>query len=255
MSEENETDNIARQNAELDLIEAIYPSEFFRISTDVAKVVSPPSKPLADGKQSPSFGLRLEHKVTLQFTLPAEYPCRANPIVTFNAPHLSKNEHHSLQTALNARLAELASSSEERILDIVEFFTTSIPEPSSPTPTDPPSSKSESPSSSTIVLIWFHHLLSTTKRKDILALPSLRGISKPGYPGILVLQGPKGDVDDAIAELKGMRWQAMQVRAELEGHDKVLEEGVHEVESVAEVVDLMDRLELGDWCLSALRMK
>jgi RWD domain len=50
MSEENETDNIARQQAELALIEAIYPSEFLSVSTDVAKVLSPPSKPLADGK-------------------------------------------------------------------------------------------------------------------------------------------------------------------------------------------------------------
>lgn len=192
--------------------------------------------------------------MTVQVTLPAAYPSGANPIVTFNAPHLSRNEHHTLQTALTARLAELASSTTERILDIVEFFTTCIPEPSSPTIADPPASTTESPSSSTIVLIWFHHLLSTTKRKDILGLP-LRGISRPGYPGILVLQGPKDDVDDAIGELRGMRWQAMQVRAEVEGHEKFLDEGVHEVGSVAEVIELMERLGLGDWCLGALKMK
>jgi hypothetical protein len=106
-----------------------------------------------------------------------------------------------------------------------------------------------------IVLIWFHHLLSTTKRKAILAFESLRGISKPGYPGILVLQGPKDIVNDAVTELKGMRWQAMQVRGEIECHKKQLDEGIHEVETVAEIVERMQTLGLEDWCLSALRMK
>jgi hypothetical protein len=106
-----------------------------------------------------------------------------------------------------------------------------------------------------IVLIWFHHLLSLTKRKAIIALQSVRGISKPGYPGILVLQGHKYVLNDVIAELKGMKWQAMQVRSEIECDEKSLESGVHEVESIAEVVERMEQLELGEWCLSALRMK
>jgi hypothetical protein len=45
MSHEHETENIARQNDELALIEAIYPSEFFTISPGV---LSPPSNPFAD---------------------------------------------------------------------------------------------------------------------------------------------------------------------------------------------------------------
>jgi hypothetical protein len=46
----------------------------------------------------------------------------------------------------------------------------------------------------------------------------------------------------------------MQVRAEIEDHEKQLNGGIHEVETVAEVVEQMEVLGLGKWCLSALRM-
>ena len=46
----------------------------------------------------------------------------------------------------------------------------------------------------------------------------------------------------------------MQVRAEIENHEKQLDEGIHEVETVAEVVERMETLGLGKWCLTALRM-
>jgi len=52
-----------------------------------------------------------------------------------------------------------------------------------------------------------------------------------------------------------MSWQAIQVRDEIEDHKPQLNEGIHEVETVAEVVEHMEALGLGDWCLAALRMK
>ena len=53
-----------------------------------------------------------------------------------------------------------------------------------------------------------------------------------------------------------MKWQAMQVRGEIEtSPEQLLREGMHEVETVAEVVEQLDKLGLGEWCLSALRMK
>lgn len=76
------------------------------------------------------------------------------------------------------------------------------------------------------VVIWLHHLLNTNKRK--LALnPSLvlvsddddgtiSGVTKPGYPGVLVYTGPKAMVDAHVAELRAQRWQAFQVRFDSE---------------------------------------
>jgi hypothetical protein len=190
----------------------------------------------------------------LHFVLPKEYPKPQNPLVTFSAPSLSKSEHHALQTSLSDILSNL-SSVEERLLEIIDSFTLSIPVSSENTSKAPLSQPSTIHSPDIIVLIWFHHLLSLTKRKAILALPLLCGISKPGYPGILILQGQKDIINDAIVKLRGMKWQAMQVRAEIENDNKLLENGIHEVENVAQVVERMERLGLGEWCLTALRMK
>jgi hypothetical protein len=200
------------------------------------------------------------HKsIVLQFTLPPNYPSHSNPAVNLVGLTLSKSRHHELQNNLNEILSALSSSSDERLLEIIETFSTFLispgqaTEPAEPArPVIPMTTQDEAPIF--IILIWFHHLLSTIKRKSILKLDSLRGISKPGYPGILVLQGPKDTLDEAVMELKGMKWQAMQVRAEIECNS-ILEQGIHEVETVAEVVERMGSLGLGDWCLSALRMK
>jgi hypothetical protein len=149
----------------------------------------------------------VQEKINLQLALPRGYPTEASPVVTFTAPGLSKANHHALQANLNNFLSSQSSSTEERLLEIVQCFIDHIPSQSSPIPVVETSEATQSAPDNInyIVLIWFHHLLSTTKRKAILAQKSLRGISKPGFPGILVLQGPKDIVDDAITELKGMR--------------------------------------------------
>jgi hypothetical protein len=165
-----------------------------------------------------------------------------------------------LQIALSTILDGLFTSTEERLLEIIESFREPIPTILTQTveeTTDPETlttTESTLMDPAAVVVIWFHHLLSTTKRKAIKSLESLRGISKPGYPGILVLQGPKPALDEAIAELKAMRWQAMQIRGEIEC-EKELDSGIYEVEKVAEVVAKMEEIGLGDWCLSALKMK
>lgn len=66
------------------------------------------------------------------------------------------------------------------------------------------------------VVIWLHHLLNTNKRKLALS-PSLdgasvSGLTRPGYPGVMVFSGPKDAVDSHVAELRAQRWQAFQVR-------------------------------------------
>lgn len=202
----------------------------------------------------------MEKKISLHLALPASYPSNGQPIVGVSAQHVSESQLQSLQTALSTILDGLVSSTEERLLQIIESFRehihTILTQPAIDA-VDPNATATTEPISITptvVVLIWFHHLLSTTKRKAIKSLESLCGISKPGYPGILVLQGPKPALDEAITELKSMRWQAMQVRGEIEC-EKELESGIHEVEKVAEVVTKMEEIGLGDWCLSALKMK
>ncbi|KEF58892.1 uncharacterized protein A1O9_03735 [Exophiala aquamarina CBS 119918] len=91
--------------------------------------------------------------------------------------------------------------------------------------------KGADPMAPKTVIIWLHHLLATSKRKLAIA-PSLTvaspatstpakvtapaisvsGLSKPGYPGIMIFSGAAALVDAHVRELKDLNWQAFQVR-------------------------------------------
>jgi hypothetical protein len=75
------------------------------------------------------------------------------------------------------------------------------------------------------VIIWLHHLLATSKRKLAIAPTttmhmhaqghesiSISGLTKPGYPGIMLFSGPRDLVGAHVQELKALNWQAFQVR-------------------------------------------
>lgn len=89
------------------------------------------------------------------------------------------------------------------------------------------------------VLLWSHHLLAISKRKDIVSWSSelsLAGLSKPGcvppfsrhglwamskslshvhsYPGVIVIEGEESDSDEFVRRIKALQWQALQVRCE-----------------------------------------
>lgn len=106
------------------------------------------------------------------------------------------------------------------------------------------------------IIVWLHHLLNTNKRKLALhPAASVSGITKPGYPGVLVYSGPAKDVHEHINELKSQNWQAFQSRLETEDewffkHGK----GVVEVEAMKDIVaEIGD--ERKDEFMEAMRMK
>ncbi|WVR06381.1 hypothetical protein IAU60_003412 [Kwoniella sp. DSM 27419] len=81
--------------------------------------------------------------------------------------------------------------------------------PCIPTPADPSSLKPHH------ALLISHHLLSSTKRKDLVALSSslsLTGFSKTGHPGIMYAIGTLGDLEEWIREVKSWNWLALRVR-------------------------------------------
>jgi len=89
------------------------------------------------------------------------------------------------------------------------------------------------------IIIWLHHLLNTNKRKQVLhpSSSSVSGLSKPGYPGVLVFSGPQTAVRGHVTELKNLNWQAFQVRLE-EPTEWAFAHGggVREVESMSDIV-------------------
>jgi hypothetical protein len=107
-------------------------------------------------------------------------------------------------------------------------------------PAKPASEQQDTPKT---VIIWLHHLLATGKRKlaihPSLSAGKIRGLTKPGYPGVLVFSGGKSAVDDHVLELKNQNWQAFAVRYE---EDEVwnFPEGIREVETMAEAVQCVE---------------
>ncbi|KAK7755634.1 hypothetical protein SLS62_002243 [Diatrype stigma] len=97
------------------------------------------------------------------------------------------------------------------------------------------------------VVIWLHHLLNTNKRKlalnPMIIDHRINGMTKPGYPGVLVFSGPKSSVDAHVSELRNQRWQAFQVRYDSEDDAEVgnrnwsfkHETGICEVESMSDL--------------------
>ena len=101
------------------------------------------------------------------------------------------------------------------------------------------------------IIIWLHHLLATSKRKLALHPSSSRpgtviGITKPGYPGIMIFSGLADGVNDHVAELRSQSWQAFSVRYEeeegwtFEDDRGEKHEGIREVETMAQVVKAIE---------------
>ncbi|GAA5972705.1 hypothetical protein JCM11641_002985 [Rhodosporidiobolus odoratus] len=87
-------------------------------------------------------------------------------------------------------------------------------------PTAPPPRPKAGPLQLKVVLLWSHHLLATGKRKDIVAWSTeleLFGLSKPGYPGVIVIEGLQDQVDEFVHRIKQLQWKALQVRCEQDG--------------------------------------
>jgi hypothetical protein len=145
-----------------------------------------------------------------------------------------------LRDELTTRLLEDFSPGEE-VLDatimifdeLVAHHELEAASDGSPQPLSP-----EAPGDATVV-VWLHHLLNTNKRKLALSpASSVSGVTKPGYPGVLVYSGPANAVREHVDELKGQNWAAFQVRMEAEEKWEFKHgTGVREVEGMGDVVE------------------
>ncbi len=173
--------------------------------------------------------------------LPENYPHKGRPLV-LSACDSSK---HDLRQELAVFIGDLGDE-EGEVLDVIfqKFIDLLQAQQSDSGITKAISCQAESVSSSKTVIIWLHHLLATSKRK--LALhPSVSndlvcGITKPGYPGVMLFTGPRQAINEHLAELKALNWQAFQIRYEEEEKWDLTsdgnEKGIVEVETMAEVV-------------------
>ncbi len=129
-------------------------------------------------------------------------------------------------------------------------------------------------SSTTRIIFWSHHLLSTGKRRNIVdwcAELDLWGISRPGYPGVIIVEGPSDNVSAFTRRIKALRWQALNVRYEETISDSELASpriarALHElknvqrpsaveVEDISEVHEIMVRAGMGELFLDVMKIR
>ncbi|KAF2856520.1 hypothetical protein T440DRAFT_1648 [Plenodomus tracheiphilus IPT5] len=222
----------SRLEMELALLQAMYPDQ---LHYDV------PSRELKFTQGVSSLHLRL----------PESYPDAGLPDV-ISATDASKND---LQVQTNDALKEMELTGGEEALDafiatfqqVLETKTAGHDTASNlrGLPNHDSKATQEAEQRSKTVIVWLHHLLNTNKRKLALSpppsSPPVSGITKPGYPGILIYTGPLSAVTEHVNTLKAQNWQAFQVRYEEQelwalAHGA----GVKEVESMSEIVRAVD---------------
>lgn len=212
-------DNQERLEAEIMLLEATYP--------DQASYEEHARELKFTGENHSSLVLRM----------PQDYPGASVPEV-LSATGSAKQD---LREALRKRINALQAG--EEVLDIVvnafQELVESAPQSAAGAPQKSHKPAREGPSQGSLtIIIWLHHLLATSKRKLALAPHStISGITKPGYPGVMLFTGPAAAVREHVDTLKQQNWQAFQIRfEENEAWSLAHGKGVKEVESMGEAV-------------------
>lgn len=203
----------------------------------------------------------------LCFELPDEYPSQLKPIVNLEFDGAADNARRRVLRDDLQRVLDSIEPGIECIDEIITAFQASL-DLSGTRATDVNKSPSSDDLQSSdkkddekkLILIWTHHLLSTQKRKfirdrsDALALV---GYSKPGYPGVIVVEGFEGDVDLFVRELKELRWQALSVKSERSHQYMQLDPriGLQEVESMSEMTKELAKAGLEEWFITGIGLR
>ncbi|KAI1748072.1 hypothetical protein F4782DRAFT_518576 [Xylaria castorea] len=234
-----EKEAIERFEAELDLLLAMYPDSLS---------FSPKARELKYshcGNDEASA----KHPAVLLLRLPDTYPLDGFPEVISAMGHYKED----LRSATRAAFCSIGAPAGEEVLDaLLLAFRDLIMSQEDPrhSATTGTAGQSESQRTDALanrtVIVWLHHLLNTNKRKLALnpsmAGSKVSGITKPGYPGVLIFSGGRGAVESHVLELRNQRWQAFQVRYDSEDGGVPSEvwqfkhgEGICEVESMSDI--------------------
>jgi hypothetical protein len=227
-----------RLAAEIELLEAMYPDQIeWQLRSRELRFTS-------------------DHKDLLELRIPDRYPENELPTVIGARSSKKQDLRQSMQNALN----QMTLSEGEEILDtIVQRYQdlTASAEDRLQEAENPQTANSQDKAKDTfkVVIVWLHHLLATGKRKlalspridSVSSSAKISGVTKPGYPGIMLFSGATTLVDAHVAELKSQRWQAFHIRLEESCTADSLwkfqhGDGIKEVESMSEVVqDILDK--------------
>ncbi|MBW0534182.1 hypothetical protein O181_073897 [Austropuccinia psidii MF-1] len=280
---------------ELNLIQSMYPDQFQWIQEPIQSANLP---------QSSSFRLTLEssdsngQEYTLQitFTISVDYPQLAHPNLAISSNHLTRVDQIQFNEDFKAWISSNSNDRPpigescldiliDKVIDLSHNFTCL----SDLNPKNLSCIQSQSVAQTLSLdhldmawsVFWMHHIMATGKRKNIISWArelNIRGWSKPGYPGVLIIDGPAKAIEEYSSRLKSLRWKAIQQRhleyysipynrnssSELELHRKIkldvnLEPGIDmailEVETMSELLRQAKNSGLENLVLEILKIK
>ncbi|KAF2007375.1 hypothetical protein P154DRAFT_517120 [Amniculicola lignicola CBS 123094] len=184
-----------------------------------------------------------DNSAVLHLRLPEQYPETGFPEVVAGKD-FTKNDVRDLTKSAIKALG--LGEGEEAIDAIIACFQSTMTRTDHENDTaveyDSTKTASSVSDSNKTAITWLHHLLALTKRKLALSpAPTVSGITKPGYPGVMLFSGPAAAVDEHINILKAENWQAFQVRySENELWEFAHGREVREVETMADIVKAVE---------------
>ena len=223
-----------RLHAEVSLLEAMYPDQ---VNFDEK------ASEIRYHSDRGSFQLRLPHGY-LHDQLPEVLSARSG--------HIDLRENLKQHTQGCPRGVEVLDFVVSSFIETLEHLTTD--ETSDGQSGSLPVSDADS--SKVTIVVWLHHLLNTNKRKQAISpSPGVSGVTKPGYPGVLIYSGSAEAVHEHVNALKQLNWQAFQVRLEIDDEWPLAHgTGVKEVETMKEVVAEIGEVRK-ELFMEAMRMK
>lgn len=235
-------DNIQRQLDEAEAIESMYNNRFEMDSKEARALLESWVEAETGGKTQDSpteaaseppcvveytVWLSNSRSVGCRFRYPVGYPEASPPDVTITvAPgahsHYPRSSIVALSTALQDIVRQTFQEAEcalQVVISAEEAFEKVQAEAESlaAVPTTVVADERKEPDSTRVGrrLIWSHHIKSTTKKKQIVAWASelkLSGYCKPGYPGIILVEGLEDNVSEYLQRLRRLTWKALVVK-------------------------------------------
>ncbi|KIX02336.1 uncharacterized protein Z518_08277 [Rhinocladiella mackenziei CBS 650.93] len=206
-----------RLEAELSLLSAMYPSTL---------TFTPQCREV-------NYTSIISSKSTMTLRLPDQYPEQGLPeLISARDGPTKSDVRDETRRAIEMLGLEKGFEILDQIINVFEEVVssredTAAAETQGDKVPNPVSTPGQSHPKSKTVIIWLHHLLATSKRKlaitptttstarstsGISSSRTISGITKPGYPGILLFSGPSDLVNAHVHELKTLNWRAFQIR-------------------------------------------
>lgn len=156
----------------------------------------------------------LAQQRSLEIVVPEDYP-KQSPLISVRGVE-QRNQHESLNRLISNFVESCIR--DEPILDEViqlvrDWNNQNVTQGQKQL--DMTSSEHKNTRSHRRILFWAHHLLATSKRKDIRDSSKelgLRTILRRGYPGFIASEGVSEDIEELIKRIKSMRWAALALR-------------------------------------------